>query len=136
VKEKEPPLSELSCTQILVSQDYGLSTNFVLHYNGRQKGAYQRRKRVVPDRANALIAWDDKDDPDGNVQHIAEHDLSIEEVESVVQEPSSTEGTSRSSGRPMVFGWTTTGRFIAVVFEWRSDNPPVLYPITAYEVEP
>jgi uncharacterized DUF497 family protein len=83
----------------------------------------------VPDRANALIIWDG-DDPDGNVQHIAEHGLSVEEVESVLLEPSSTEGTSRSSGRPMVFGWTT-GCFIAVVFEWRSDNPPVLDPITA-----
>jgi hypothetical protein len=90
----------------------------------------------VHDRANALIAWDDDDDPDGNVQHIEEHDLSVEEVESVLLEPENPEGTSRSSGRPIVFGWTLTGRFIAVIYEWSSDDPPVLYPITAYEVEP
>jgi uncharacterized DUF497 family protein len=90
----------------------------------------------VPDRGIALIAWDDEDDPEGNVQHIAEHDLSSEEVESVLLETSNVEGTSRSSGRPIVFGWTMTGRFIAVVFEWSSENPPVIYPITAYEVEP
>jgi hypothetical protein len=83
-----------------------------------------------------LIAWDDDDDPEGNLQHIAEHDLSREEVESVLLETSNVEGTSRSSGRPIVFGWTTTGRFIAVVFEWSSANPPILYPITAYEIEP
>jgi uncharacterized DUF497 family protein len=90
----------------------------------------------VPDRGNALIAWDHEDDLVGNVQHIAEHDLSREEVESVLLETSNVEGTSRSSGRPIVFGWTTTGRFIAVVFEWSSEDPPILYPITAYEEGP
>jgi hypothetical protein len=36
----------------------------------------------------------------------------------------------------MIFGWTTTGLFIAVVYEWSGEDPPVLDPITAYEVEP
>ncbi len=90
----------------------------------------------MPDRGDALIAWDDDDDPDGNLQHIGEHDLTREEVESVLLEPGNVEGISRSSRRPIVFGWTSTGRFIAVVYEWSSDNPPVIYPITAYEMEP
>ena len=30
------------------------------------------------------ILWDDPDDPDGNVQHIAEHGLEIEDVEEVL----------------------------------------------------
>jgi uncharacterized DUF497 family protein len=90
----------------------------------------------MPDRAGAMIAWDDEDDAEGNVQHIAEHDLSVEEVESVLLEPANVEGSSRSSGRPIVFGWTETGRFIAVVFEWSSDDPLVIYPVTAYEVGP
>ncbi len=89
----------------------------------------------MPDRGEALIAWDDEDDPEGNLQHIAEHDLSMEEIESVLLEAGNVEGMSRSSGRPIVFGWTSTGRFIAVVYEWSSENPPVIYPITAYEVE-
>lgn len=93
-------------------------------------------KSKVPDRWDAMIAWDDEDDPDGNLQHVAEYDLSREEVESVLLETGNVEGTSRSSGRPIVFGWTSTGRFIAVVFEWSSENPLVIYPITAYEVEP
>ena len=88
------------------------------------------------DRTTALVASDDDDDPRGNVQHIAEHDLSVDEVESVLLEQGNPEGTSRSSGRPIIFGWTMTGRFIAVVFEWSSDDPPVVYPITAYEAEP
>jgi hypothetical protein len=89
----------------------------------------------VPDRGEVLIAWDD-DDPEGNVQHIAAHGLSRDEVESVLLETGNVEGTSRSSGRPIVFGWTSTGRFIAVVYEWSSGNPPAVYPITGYEVEP
>jgi uncharacterized DUF497 family protein len=89
----------------------------------------------VPDRGIALIAWDEHD-PDGNARHIAEHDLSREEVESVLWDADNVGGTSRSTGRPIVFGWTSTGRFIAVVFEWSSEDPPVIYPITAYEVEP
>ena len=45
------------------------------------------------------ILWDDPDDPDGNVQHIAEHGLTIEDVEEVLTNPTS-EGTSASTGRP------------------------------------
>jgi hypothetical protein len=89
----------------------------------------------VPDRGEVLIAWDDDDDPEGNVPHIAAHGLSRDEVESVLLEIGNVEGTSRSSRRPIVFGWTSTGRFIEVVYEWSSGNPPAVYPITAYEVE-
>ncbi len=42
---------------------------------------------------------------------------------------------SDSSGRPIAFGFTLTGRFIAVVFEISNlDDPLILRPITAYEV--
>jgi hypothetical protein len=88
------------------------------------------------DRSVALVAWDDADDPEGNVQHIAEHDLTTSEVESVLLDPRNPEGTSRSSGRPIVFGWTDTERYIAVVYEWVSENPPVISPVTAFDVEP
>ncbi len=30
------------------------------------------------------IIWDDEDQPDGNVRHIAEHGLTIEDVECVI----------------------------------------------------
>jgi hypothetical protein len=88
------------------------------------------------DRSEAIVAWDDEDDPRGNVQHIAEHDLTVAEVESVLLDPRNPETASRSSGRPIVFGWTDTDRFIAVIYEWVSRNPPAIYPVTAYETEP
>jgi hypothetical protein len=55
------------------------------------------------------ILWDMEDDPDGNVQHIAENDLSIEEVEDVLLDPDNEVLVSKTSGRPITFGWTSTG---------------------------
>jgi hypothetical protein len=85
---------------------------------------------------DADIIWDLEDDPDGNVQHIAEHDLTVEEVEAVLRGPRSQSGRSRRSGRPQVFGWTPTGRFITVIWEEVLDDPRTIYPITAYDVPP
>ncbi len=78
--------------------------------------------------------WDDADDPDGNVAHIAEHGLTPAEVEDVLLDDTIREEVSRSSGRPCKFGHTSTGRFIIVVFDEQHDDPRMLYPITAYEV--
>jgi uncharacterized DUF497 family protein len=77
------------------------------------------------------IVWDRDDDPRGNVQHIAKHNLTMEEVEEVFQNPTGT-GTSRSSGRPVVFGETGTGRYIMVAYE--VVDASTVYPITAYDV--
>jgi uncharacterized DUF497 family protein len=77
------------------------------------------------------IIWDLDDDPDGNVQHCAEHGVTMEEVEQVLQRPSDAD-LSRSSGRPVVFGDTNTGRHLMVVYE--TIEADTVYPITAYEV--
>ena len=78
------------------------------------------------------VIWDLDDDPEGNVLHIAEHDIVKEEVEEVLDSPAGIE-TSRSSGRPIAFGETSTGRLIAVVYEEIDED--TVYPVTAYEVE-
>jgi hypothetical protein len=76
--------------------------------------------------------WDLDDDPNAKVVHIAEHDLTKEDVEEVLVDPEGRP-TSRSSGLPIVFGMTSTGRLIAVVFqEIDSDTAK---PVTAYDVE-
>ena len=82
---------------------------------------------------DAHVVWDLKNDPEGNVQHIAEHGLSMSEVEDVLLNPDSAATFSRSSGEPIVFGYTTAGRYIAVVFEHVDDDPLTLYPVTAYD---
>jgi len=76
--------------------------------------------------------WDLEDDPRGNVTHISEHDLSKEDVEFVVCHPTKT-GTSRSSGRPLVYGYTEWGAYIVVVYE--EVDVDVVYPVTAFELE-
>lgn len=43
------------------------------------------------------------------------------------------DAVSRSSGRPIAFGFTSDGRYIAVVYEEIDDC--TLYPVTAYEME-
>ncbi len=79
----------------------------------------------------SFICWDRDDDPLGNVQHIARHRLTKDDVEDVFQNPIGTD-ISRSSGRPVVFGNTRTGRHIMVVYE--VIRPSTVRPITAYDV--
>jgi uncharacterized DUF497 family protein len=81
------------------------------------------------------ILWDLEDDLNGNVQHISEHGITIEEVEDVLYETEEVIA-SHSSGRPISFGKTSTGKYIAVVFEVVENNPLAVYPVTAYETEP
>ena len=56
------------------------------------------------------IVWDLPDDEDGNVRHILEHDVSVDEVEDVLLNDRNPTIISRESGNPITFGWTTTGR--------------------------
>ena len=83
-----------------------------------------------------LLVWDLPDDPDGNVAHIAEHGLTPDEVASVMSDRTNPTAKSGSSERPITFGWTNTGRHIAVVWEPVSDDPKTIYPVTAYETPP
>jgi hypothetical protein len=84
---------------------------------------------------DALIAWDDEDDPNGNVQHIERNDISTEEFESILTNNSSGRGRSRSSGRQTAWGDLPDGREIVIVYEIESINPVVIRPVTAYEPE-
>jgi hypothetical protein len=78
------------------------------------------------------VIWDDE--PGGNVEHIAEHGLTSEEVESVLLDDSIPTAYSDSSGRPCKFGHTFTGKYIIAVWSEVDDDPRTIYPETAYEV--
>lgn len=80
----------------------------------------------------AAIIWDLENDPDGNVRHCADHDVTKEEVEQVLQTATDTD-ISRSSGLPVVFGETALGRHLMIVYEKIDED--TIYPITAYEVQ-
>ncbi len=77
------------------------------------------------------IFWDDPNDPDGNVQHIAEHGLDLEDVEEVLENPTAR-GRSASTDRPCVWGYTIEGIYIIVVYESIDDD--TVRVVTAYEV--
>ena len=62
--------------------------------------------------------------------HLAEHGVTPDEFEEVVGNPDWVQ-TSRPTGRPIAFGETSTGKYMACVFELL-DEVTVL-PITAYE---
>jgi uncharacterized DUF497 family protein len=76
------------------------------------------------------IVWNYE--PGGNVEHIADHGLDPEDVEAVIYDPLETT-ISRSSGRPVVTGYTPDGRLIFVVYEEIDET--TVYPVTAYEVD-
>ena len=69
--------------------------------------------------------------PGGNVQHFAEHGVTKAEAEEVLQNPAD-EDISRSSGLPVVFGDTSAGRRLMVVYE--EIDSDTVYPVTAYDV--
>jgi uncharacterized DUF497 family protein len=67
----------------------------------------------------------------GNIEHIAEHGLSQDDVQYVFDNPSGY-GVSRTSGEDVVFGYTPDGRYVACVFQ--SVDDATACPITAFDV--
>ena len=83
---------------------------------------------------DATIIWDDE--PGANVEHVAEHGLSPDEVDDVLLDDALQIDRSRTSGRPCKFGWTRTGKHIIVVWDEVNADPLIIHPTTAYEVSP
>jgi hypothetical protein len=82
------------------------------------------------------VIWDEDDDPDGNVAHIAEHDISIDEVEDVLFNPLNKTGPSNHVGKMLTCGETETGRFICVSWVAAEESPLVVRPVTAFDSNP
>lgn len=85
-------------------------------------------------RSDARIVWDDPGQPKGNRQKVWAHDLTEDEVESVLFDDGYRTVPNRSFPEHcLVFGYTFTDRFIAVAFEILEEGIPVIRPITAFE---
>lgn len=74
-----------------------------------------------------LFIWDGEND-----EHVGLHGVSLEEFEEVVCDPRRLE-KSRSSQRMIAFGYTSTGKYLACVYEQFDETS--VYPITAFEPE-
>jgi hypothetical protein len=86
--------------------------------------------------SSTQVIWDLENDPEGNVQHIAEHDVSMDEVEEILRNPRNDTIISRESGNQITFGWTSTGKYLAVPWESVCDDPKMIYPLSAYPAPP
>ncbi len=80
--------------------------------------------------AKIIFDWDVE-----NSDHVARHGISTTEAESVVTNPRNDVSRSRSSGMPITFGRTKTGKYLAVVWVQTGSNPTKIRVVTAYEVE-
>ncbi len=69
---------------------------------------------------------------DENTEHVAEHGVTPEEFEEVACDPDFVE-QSRSSTRLIAFGATSTGKYLACVYELLDES--TIYPVTAFEPE-
>ena len=65
-------------------------------------------------------------------EHLARHGVTPDEFEEVVCDPHEVD-QSHSSGRPIAFGETSTGKYLACVYELLDDM--TVLPVTAYDVE-
>jgi uncharacterized DUF497 family protein len=85
-------------------------------------------------RSDAQVIWDDLANPSGNRQHVRDHGLTEDEVESVLLDDDVSVKPNRS--RPdhcLVSGYTYTGRYIEVSWEILDEKLQVIRPITAFE---
>jgi hypothetical protein len=77
------------------------------------------------------MAWHEFLWTDEIIDHLAEHGVTPDDFESIVNFPA-LRGASRSSNRPCCWGETSDGRFLICVYEMLDDL--TVLPVTAYEV--
>jgi hypothetical protein len=80
------------------------------------------------------IVWDDE--PGGNTEHVGEHGVTKDEAEEILCDDEIDVVASRRHGDPCKFGWTSTGKYIIVVFQEVPVDPKIIVPVTAYETPP
>jgi hypothetical protein len=76
-----------------------------------------------------LFVWND-----GLIEYVGQHGVTPDEFEEVVLN-AKTIHRSRTSGNPIVFGPTSTGKFLACVFEYTGPDQLEVLPVTAYEID-
>jgi uncharacterized DUF497 family protein len=74
-----------------------------------------------------LFVWDGE-----NEEHLSEHGVTVDEFVEVVCDPHRVEA-SRSSGRWIAFGYTSTSKYLACVYEMFDET--TVYALTAFEPE-
>ncbi len=76
------------------------------------------------------VIWNPE--PGGNVEHIAENGLTVDDVETVLLSPVAND-ISRSSGRPVALGFAPDGRYVLVVYDLIDEI--TILPVTAFVLD-
>ena len=85
---------------------------------------------------HGLISFDFIEWDENNEEHIAQNDVTRDEVEEVLYDPKNEPVVSRSTGRPAVIGETSTGKTLFVAYDVMGDKSfTIIRPATAYEME-
>jgi uncharacterized DUF497 family protein len=84
--------------------------------------------------ARKVFEWDQPNDANGNLQHIARHRVTAEEAEQIVRNTNNETVRSDSSTYPITFGRTKTGKYLAVIWFAVGSDPEVVRVVTAYPV--
>ena len=74
-----------------------------------------------------FFVWDDETE-----DYLQQHSVSSDDFEAIVCDPDALD-KSRSTGRPLAFGWSGDGRYLCCVYEYVDDDTSL--PITAFEVD-
>lgn len=89
--------------------------------------------RHEPD-PSLTIVWDDS--PGGNIEHLAEHGVTIDEFEQVLADRFANRESSKSNPvHWLCHGYTHAGRYLHIVFEY-IESEHMVNPVTAYEPSP
>lgn len=78
------------------------------------------------------MPWNDFFWTEDNLGHIAEHGITPEDFEQVVNNTGSEERSRSRPDRLAVWGYTEDGRYIMCIYERLADGMTVV-PVTAYE---
>jgi hypothetical protein len=87
------------------------------------------------DRRDAIIVWDDADEPHSNLRHIQDAGYTPEEVEHVLRSREAIDVVNEGDAEFAVRGYTQCGEFVHIPYDVWSTDPVILYPRTIFPPE-
>jgi hypothetical protein len=87
------------------------------------------------DRRDALIIWDEIDDPQSNLRHMLDAGYTSEDVEHVMRSREAVDVWNDGEAEFAVRGYTPHGEFVHVPYDIWSADPLILYPRTIFPPE-
>jgi hypothetical protein len=87
------------------------------------------------DRRDALVFWDEFDEPQSNLRHILDAGYTTEDVEHVLRSRDAVDVWNDGDAEFAVRGYTPHGEFVHIPYDVWSTDPVILYPRTIFPPE-